>query len=269
MIRPGMIVGLAALLLAGTSARAALISVTQNTVPNQDPLSPQVEATPFGEEVFAYVDRTHELTAPRFDATTNALTTATTGNLVNLPSYLVGAQYVANANDNRAAGTTGANDYVVTYTVDTPGKAYLLLDNRLDGTNGNVSKSNATDPDLGGVLSWVTNQGWTRVNTQISPGGQADYVGIDEGSTVNGPADRTHTGTGNVAGPGQGLNNFFAVYTKDIPAAGTFTTDGERVNAPGGNMYVVAFVSAPEPSGLLVLGLAGIAAMARRRRRHA
>ena len=260
-----LFVGVAGLFLC-TSAQAALIAVSQNTVPNQDPLSPQIETTPFGDEVFAYVDRTHELTAPRFDATTNLLTTATTGNLVPIPSYLIGAQYVANANDNRAAGTTGANDYVVTYTVNTPGKAYLLLDNRLDGTNGNTSKSNTTDPVLTGVLSWVTEQGWTRVNTGISPNGQADYIGADEGQTVNGPADRIHTGTGNVAGSGQGLNNFFAIYVKDIPAAGTFTTNGERVATPGGNMYVVAFVSAPEPSAIAALGGAALFGLARRRR---
>jgi hypothetical protein len=208
------------------------------------------------------------LTSARYTPATGVLSTdATTGTLVGFPSYLIGAQYVANANDNRNAGTDAAsNDYRVTYTVNTPGKAYLLLDTRLDGTAGNVSKANTTDPVLTGSLAWVVNEGWTRVNTGIMPNGQGDYIGIDEGATVNGPADRTHTTSGLVAGPGQGLNNFYAIYSKDIPAAGDFTTTGEKVAASGGNMYVVAFVSSdvPEPGTLGVL--AGIALFAIRRR---
>ena len=31
------------------------------------------------------------------------------------------------------------------------------------------------------ALQWVIDNGWTRVNSGISPGGQADYTGVDEG----------------------------------------------------------------------------------------
>src|SRR5687767_12714120 len=98
----------AAGLLLCTSAQGALVSVSQNVVPNQDVLPPQIEATPLGEESFAYVDRTHELTSARVDPATGLLNTAATGNLVGFPSYLLGIQYVANANDNRSAGTAPA-----------------------------------------------------------------------------------------------------------------------------------------------------------------
>ncbi len=254
------------LLISGVNAQG-LVSVTQNAVPNVDPIPPQVETTPLADESFAFVDRTHEITAARVDPATGLLSTnATTGTLVPFPSYLLGAQYVANANDNRTAGTDAVlNDYRVTYTVDSPGTAYLLLDNRLDGTAGNVSGPNTTDPDLGGNLAWVPNEGWTRVNSGIFPNGQADYVGIDEGGTVASPDLRTH----HDPGPGVGLNQFYAIYSRPIAAAGTFTTSGIRQPAGSGNMYVVAFQAIPEPStiALAALGGIGIVVAALRRRR--
>ncbi len=246
----------AAQLLLGVASHGALTAVTQNTVPNESTIAPEIEATPLGEESFAYVDRTHELTSARYDPTTGLLSTANTNALVGFPSYLMGAQYVANANNNRAAGTDAtANDYLVTYSVDQPSIAYLLLDNRLDGTASDVSGSNTTDPDLGGNLSWVLSQGWTRVNTGIMPGGQADYIGIDEGSTVTDPSLRTH----HDPGPGESLNQFFAIYSKTVPA-GDFTTSGIKQASGNGNMYVVAVQPIPEPAtvGLIGLGLLGL-----------
>jgi hypothetical protein len=55
---------------------AAVVSVTQNTVPNLDPIPPQIEATPLGEESFALVDRNHELTSAPYVTATGVLTTA-------------------------------------------------------------------------------------------------------------------------------------------------------------------------------------------------
>ena len=243
------------LLTCGWASAQGLISVSQNTVPGLDPIQAQVEATTLAEESFAFVDRTHELTSARFDPANGLLNTATTGTLVGFPSYLLGAQYVANANDNRTAGTDAVlNDYRATYTVNTPGTAYLLLDNRLDGTAGNVSKANTTDPNLGGNLSWVTSEGWTRVNTGIMPNGQADYLGIDEGATVADPAARTH----HDPGPGNGLNQFYAIYSRQITAPGTFTTSGIRQPTGSGNMYVVAFQPVPEPSTIVLAALGGL-----------
>ena len=239
-------------LVSGATSKANLISVTQSG-PGTFAVPPQIESTPFGEESFAYVNRTHEITSARTDPATGLLTTATTGNLVGFPSYLIGLQYVANANDNRSAGTAGTfNSYTVTYTVDTPSVVYLLLDNRIDGPGGNVNKANTTDPIIGGDLSWVTSDGWTRVNTGMMPNGQADFIGVDEGATVATPDLRTH----HDPGPGQGLNNFFSIYSRAVPA-GTFNTYRDAGN--GGNMYVVAVAAVPEPSTYALMGLGAVA----------
>jgi hypothetical protein len=245
------------------SADAVITSVTQNSVPNLDPLPPRIEPATLEEESFAFVDRTHELTSARYVPATGLLTTdATTGTLVGFPSYLIGAQYVANANDNRTAGTDSVlNDYLVTYTVDTPSIAYLLLDNRLDGAAGNVSKTNTTDPNLGGNLAWVINDGWTRVNSGIMPNGQADYIGIDEGGTVAGPDARTH----HDAGPGVSLNQFYAIYSKEV--TDSFVTRGIRQATGSGNMYVVAVVPIPEPGTIGLVAMGAAALLVRRSRR--
>jgi hypothetical protein len=52
---------------------------------------------------------------------------------------------------------------------------------------------------IAGTLQWITDDGWERVNTGISPNGQADYTGVDEG--------------GDGEGAGQGLNQFYSVYS--------------------------------------------------------
>lgn len=248
-------------------AQAALTAVTQNTVPNQDVLPPQIEATPLGEESFAFVDRTHELTSARYDPATGLLTTdAAIGVLVGFPSYLLGAQYVANANDNRIAGTDAVlNDYLVTYTVDVASIAYLLLDNRLNGTASHATSSPpTTDPDLGGNLAWVVQEGWVRVNTGIMPNGQADYIGIDEGSSVAGPDARTH----HDPGAGVALNQFYSIYSKEVQV-GDFVTHGIKQATGSGNMYVVAVQPIPEPStlGLIGFGLLGFVGLFWRRNR--
>jgi len=255
-------VGLAALVLAcAVTAQAAITSVTQNTVPNQDVLPPRIEPAPLGEESFSFVDRTHELTSARYVPATGLLTTdAAVGTLVGFPSYLIGAQYVANANDNRSAGTSSIlSDYLVTYKVDCKSLAYLLLDNRLDGVASNVSKTNTTDPILAGSIAWLLDEGWQRVNTGIMPNGQADYVGIDEGGSVAGPDLRTH----HDPGPGVALNQFYSIYSKVVDN-GEFVTHGIKMAAGTGNMYVVAVI--PEPASLSLLVLSSLGLLARRRK---
>ena len=68
--------------------------------------------------------------------------------------------------------------------------------------------------------------GWQRVNTGISPNGQADYTGVDEG--------------GDGTGAGQGLNQFYAVYTLPTPAS-TVTVSN---NGTGGS-NMISLVAVP------------------------
>tara|TARA_B100001057_G_scaffold493567_1_gene588267 strand:+ start:606 stop:1382 length:777 start_codon:yes stop_codon:yes gene_type:complete len=196
----------------------------------------------FGEDTLTFTDRTHQHNGAAFDPASGLLSVAGT-DIVPLPGYLLGNEYVRFANDGR-----DNNPYNYQITTDTSSTFYLLLDNRLNGTAGNTSSPNTSDPDLGGTLSWVVSDGWTRVNTGISPDGQDDYTGVDEG--------------GNGVGAGQGLNQFYSVYS----ITGS-VVDIKTQGIGGSNNYsvVIAPGAIPEPSSVLMLGLAGLGLLRRRR----
>lgn len=194
----------------------------------------------FGEDVDVFTDRDHEHNGAAFDSTTNLLSTTGTV-IVPLPTYLVGNEYVTFANDGR-----DNNPYSFQINTDVESIFYLLIDNRNNGTLGNTSSPNTTDPDLGGPLTWVVADGWTRVNTGISPNGQADYTGIDE--------------SGDGVGPGVSLQQFYAIYS----LTGTSVTIKENGIA-GGNNYSVVIAPVPEPSVALLVGLGALGLMRRRR----
>ena len=176
----------------------------------------------FLDTALAFVDRAHVHKAAAFDSGSNTL--STTGDLiVPLPSYLIGQPYVKFANNARNLA-----DYSATVTASEPVQWYLLLDNRTNGPEVSTSSPNTTDPELGGSLQWVLDGGWQRVNTGISPDGQGDYTGVDEG------------------GEG-GLNQFYAVYT--LPVASTEVTVSNT--GVGGNMISLVAVSAGVTPGIL------------------
>ncbi|MEM7385830.1 MAG: LamG-like jellyroll fold domain-containing protein, partial [Verrucomicrobiota bacterium] len=181
-----------------------------------------IEFANFDEDALTFSDRTHEHNSAAFDSGTGKLSVG--GDLVvPLPDYLVGQSYVRFANNARDQG-----DYSATVTADAPAKWYLLLDNRIDGPGGNAGSSNDSDPVLGGTFQWVIDGGWERVNTGISPDGQADYTGVDEG------------------GDG-GLNQFYAVYTLAEPSTSVTVSN----NGTGGsNMISLVAGVADGDSGL-------------------
>ena len=184
--------------------------------------TPALVGTDFGEDSLTFSDRTHQHNGAAFDEG-GVLVTPTGPNIVGLPDYLLGNDYVLFANNARDNGA-----YVGTVTTDAPSIFYLLIDNRINGPESAASSPNTNDPVLGGSLQWVIDGGWQRVNTGISPNGQADYTGVDE--------------SGDGVGPGQGLNQFYAVYT--MP--GTPTSVDVSSNGTGGS-NMIALVAAPAP----------------------
>ncbi|MEZ5325453.1 MAG: LamG-like jellyroll fold domain-containing protein [Verrucomicrobiales bacterium] len=180
--------------------------------------APAVISSNFGEDALSFSDRTHQHNGAAFDDAGLLSTSGT--NIVPLPDYLVGGDYVRFANDARENVDFGA-----VVTAKNPTNWYLLIDNRLDGVAANGSSPNTVDPVLGGTLQWVIDGGWQRVNTGISPNGQADYTGVDEG--------------GDGVGAGAGLNQFYAVYT--LPAASTSVSIGGPQIA-GNNMLALVGV---------------------------
>jgi hypothetical protein len=148
-------------------------------------------------------------------------------------------------------------DYRLDVTLSAPVTAFLMIDNRNNAAAvpPALNSPNTDDPVLGGPLQWVIDDGWTRVKSGQMPNGQSDYLGSDEGGTPaapneNNPASRVHDFAGNVAGSGNGLNQFYAIYRKDF-AAGTHTGFTKANGIPGGATYSVAVST---PIGAIVAG---------------
>jgi hypothetical protein len=263
-----MLTALAIVSIAASVNAAPLITAIQETgtglnanaaiATSATSLSTSGTSAALNDESFSFNNRTHEWTAAVTDNTTGLLST-TTGNaggaplatqtVQPFPSYLKGLEYVQLANDNRTIA-----DYSVNLTFSAPVKGYLFIDNRNNGTTNVITNPITTDPVLGGSLAWVVNDGWTRVKTGFMPNGQSDYIGIDEGATVANEAARVHTGSGNVAGSGFGVNNFFAIYTKNFPAG--LNTGVSKAQALNSNMYGLAFATVPEPSTIVLAACA-------------
>lgn len=187
-----------------------------------------ITGTDFGEDVLSYNDRTHQHNGVAFDANTGLLSTTGT-EIVGLPSYLLGGDYVLFDNDGRDnAG------YSAVVTADTPSTFYVLVDNRINGLNFAAAKTITTDPVTGGSLQWLIDGNWERVNTGISPNGQADYTAIDE--------------AGDGTGPGVALNNFMSVYKYPAVATSVTVSNGRF---PGNNIAVVAIPTAPPPDPIV------------------
>lgn len=218
---------IAALMAIPVSTGWASIVEVQETGLNGD--RPAVIASNYDEDTEIYCDRIHQNNGPCFNAGNHKLSTSGT-EIVGLPPYLIGNDYVKFANDVREnAG------YSALISTDTPSVFYLMIDNRLNGPAGNASNNRANDPVLGGTLQWVIDGGWIRVNTGISPNGQADYVGADEGAGA--------------IGPGQSIENFYSVY-KSPAATTSVVVKNNGLNS--GNMISVVAVPTEAPPEAIV-----------------
>ncbi|HEX5176977.1 MAG TPA: hypothetical protein VFV83_08110 [Chthoniobacteraceae bacterium] len=219
---------------------------------------------PFGEDVFTFTDRTHQYNGPRFTAAgtlTFADAPAVSDVTVGLPGYLLGAEYVSTLNGNR---DNAAFQLLVGLTQLRPATAYLLIDNRVGDA------SNTNPPALGagglGVMPWVADDGWKIVNTGLSPNGQPDFVGIDEGRTPSNFADRIANGTNQGTGPGVLVNNAYTLFAKTFSAGSTITLKAQN-DGTDDNMYGLVVV--PEPSVMGLCGCALLAVAGNHRRRRA
>ena len=142
--------------------------------------APQIASNPLGEDALTYVDRTHQYN--------------------EVPAFLVGAQYVMLANDNKGQGT-----YQLDITVSKNATIYVFVDNRMGGGAG----TKGVNPIITG-MPWLTTLGF--VDT-------GEDIGIDE------------------SGDG-GINNYSSVFALDVKA-GTITLGGDT-QGHGGNMLGVA-----------------------------
>jgi len=176
-------------------------------------------AQDFREDALSFSDRAHQHNGAAFNGTTLSTNGST---VVALPDYLVGADYIRFANNVREN-----SPYSAVITTDVTSDFYLLIDNRLNGPAGSTGSLNSSDPVLGGTLQWVIDGGWERVNTGISPGGQPDYTGVDEG--------------GDGTGAGQRLNQFYAVY-KHPSSSTSITVQSNGIG--GSNMLSLVAVEA-------------------------
>ena len=248
---------LCVILLTSGVGQASIISVVEVNLGGDDaaiiePSGTGADGTLFGEDVNAFSDRIHEHNGAAFDSTGTLSTSGTT--VVPLPSYLVGNEYVRfsnNAEDNA--------DYVATIIADEQLYWYLLVDNRLDGLLGDASSSNTTDPVLGGTLEWVTLGNWLRVDTGISPNGQADYTGVDE-KYSSGGVDKD-------------LDQFYSVYNLSTNEGLPLKTNVATVfnnGIAGSNMIAVVGSPSPIPIPaalwLFGSGLLGLVGIARRKK---
>jgi PEP-CTERM motif-containing protein len=243
----------------------AIASSASSPQPASPPAPAASQSAALVDETFAYVTRTHEWTAVRTTDATGLLTSSTAAGttLQPFPSYLNGLEYIQVANEHRTV-----EDYSIDATFSQPVKAYLFVDNRINGDLDDNTHPNTDDPLLTGQVAWIVNDGWTRVNTGFMPNGQADYLGVDEGATVASADLRTHAPTtALVAGSGNGLNQFMAIYSKTF-TAGTHVAFIKKLGITNTDMYGIAIAPIPEPASVL-LALVGACAMAALGRRRA
>jgi len=187
--------------VAGTTQAALITAIARS---NSDKTAPAI-AAPLLDGSLAYVDRTHIYQ--------------------QLPAYLLGADYVKVANDDRDINI--GTGYMLDVTLARDCTLYLLIDTRVGDT---VKADPATiGPN---AMFWVQVFGWTYTG---------DTAAIDE--SANGSID-----------------SWFSVYKKDV-LAGTTRLYEQREG--GINMYGVAAV--PEPATIALLGLGALTLLRRRK----
>jgi hypothetical protein len=191
------------LCVAQVASAGLITSITRRNPDGNSGDTPPVIAGPLAEDAVTFVDRTHQYN--------------------EIPAFLVGADYVVVANDDK----DNAN-YELDVEVAGPATLYLLIDNRA----GHGSDGGAADlvPDLTAAgMTWVAAMGF--VDT-------GDNIGVDEG------------GDGSV-------DNWASIFAlTNVNGVVTLLQQNDATNAGGRNMYGVAVT--PEPATIALLGLGGL-----------
>jgi hypothetical protein len=166
--------------------KAAIITnvVRRNPDGNSGDTEPRIAPNPLNEDQPCYVDRAHQYNS--------------------IPAYLIGAEYVMTANDDKDNGS-----HELDVTLSEPVTLYLILDNRLQGSGQGAGSGQGVNPNLSG-MPWVAAMGFTDTG---------DDIAIDEAG--NGSIDR-----------------WSSVFSKKV-LAGTYTLKGQPQGYTG-NMYGVA-----------------------------
>jgi len=171
------------LVFIATSAQAAVVisSVAHRNTDADAPEDPQI-GNPLADGELFFVDRAHVYAA--------------------IQPYLVGADYVMTANDNK-----NHSAYELDITFSKSATLYVFIDNRMGGAAGGEGVA----PNIDG-MPWVMDLGF--VDT-------GDDIGIDEGADG-------------------GINQYLSVFSLDV-SKGTVTING-CTQGNAGNMYGVAAI---------------------------
>jgi hypothetical protein len=187
MYKKLIILGFLLGVVAGLSpiTEAALITnvVRRNPDGNSGDTEPRIAPNPLNEDQLCFVDRTHQYNS--------------------IPTYLIGAEYVMTANDDK-----DNVNHELDVTLSEAVTVYLFLDNRIQGSAQGTG-GQGVNPNLSG-MPWVAAMGFTDTG---------DDIGIDE------------SGDGDI-------DQWSSVFSKKFPA-GTITLKGQ-LQGYGGNMYGVA-----------------------------
>ncbi len=181
-----LILLLAALSAAAPIAQAQLITaVTHRNTDTDAPEDPQIAPNPLDEGALTFVDRTHIY--------------------ADVPEFLIGAEYVILANDNK-----NMSAYELDITVAKNAIVYVFVDNRMGGAAGGLGVA----PNITG-MPWLTSMGF--VDTGID-------IGIDESADGS-------------------INQYYSIFALEVKAG--VVTIGGCTEGHGGNMLGVAVLPAP------------------------
>jgi hypothetical protein len=164
------------------SAHAQFISgVAHRNTDTDAPELPVIAPTPLEENAVTFVDRTHVY--------------------ADIPEFILGAQYVMLANDNK-----NMSAYELDLTMAADATLYVFVDNRMGGAAGGKD----VEPNIDG-MPWLNDLGF--VDT-------GEDIGIDESFDGS-------------------INQYFSIYSLSV-AGGTTVTIYGNTEGHGGNMLGVA-----------------------------